>query len=65
MVGDLLMSEADARSSTNRVTARAELYLYAGLPLEQVLEALQISRATWYRRVEALRTSEADQPEEP
>ena len=57
---DLLTGEMHARSAQHQVTSRAELYLYAGLPLETVLDALKISRATWYRRVEALREHEAE-----
>ncbi len=55
MWADLFNSEIDARSATHRVTSRAEVYTAAGLPLDRVLDALGISRATWYRRVEALR----------
>lgn len=40
------------------MTRRAELYLHAGLPLERVLDALKISRATWYRRVADARAQE-------
>jgi hypothetical protein len=55
MWSDLLMSENRARAAQHEVTYRAELYLSAGLPLDKVLDALKVSRATWYRRVEALR----------
>jgi len=60
MWADLLNSEMQAQRAQHDVTRRAELYLYAGLPLESVLDALKISRATWYRRVEALRANEAE-----
>lgn len=57
---DLLTSELRARGAVHEVTSRAELYLATGLPLGQVLDALKISRATWYRRVDALRAWEAE-----
>lgn len=53
MWADLFTSEMSARNATDRVTERALLYQEAGLPLEQVLDALKCSRATWYRRVQA------------
>ncbi|MFZ0667090.1 MAG: hypothetical protein WAM97_15160 [Acidimicrobiales bacterium] len=55
MLTDLLVSEMEAKSAQYRVTSRAEMYMATGLPLDRVLGALKISRATWYRRVEALR----------
>lgn len=51
---DLLLTESEARDAAHLVTRRALIYMEAGLPLDQVLEALKVSRATWYRRVEAL-----------
>jgi hypothetical protein len=54
MWSDLLTSEMTARSAQHKVTERASIYIATGLPLDQVLGALKISRATWYRRVEAL-----------
>lgn len=51
---DLFTSNLEAESAGHRVTQRALIYLDSGLPLGDVLEALKISRATWYRRVEAL-----------
>jgi hypothetical protein len=54
MWSDLLTSEMTARSAQHKVTERASIYIATGLPLDQVLDALKISRATWYRRVEAL-----------
>lgn len=56
---DLLTTEREAQAAGHRVIARAEVYLAAGLPLERVLDGLGLSRATWYRRVEALREWEA------
>ena len=41
-------------AAQHRQTARAQEYLEAGLPLVDVLDVLQISRATWYARVQAL-----------
>jgi hypothetical protein len=49
---DLFTSETQAKSARHAVTERARLYMEAGLPLDQVLDALKISRATWYRRVQ-------------
>ncbi len=54
MWSDLLTSEMAAKSAQHKVTERASIYIATGLPLDQVLDALKISRATWYRRVEAL-----------
>jgi len=51
---DLLNEEMHAQSATHRVMDRAELYLSLGLPMDDVLSALKISRATWYRRLDAL-----------
>lgn len=57
---DLLISESEVMSGQRQITRRAEIYLATGaLTLDRVLDALKISRATWYRRREALRTSEA------
>lgn len=50
MWADLLTSEIAAKSAQHHVTTRAKIYLEAGMPLDQVLDALKISRATWYRR---------------
>lgn len=61
MWADLLTAELYAKAAHHDVTRRAEIYVHAaGLPLEQVLDALKCSRATWYRRVEALRAREAE-----
>ncbi len=54
MWSDLLTSEMTARTAQHKVTERASIYIATGLPLDDVLDALKISRATWYRRVEAL-----------
>lgn len=54
MYTDLLITELEARQSAHLVTRRAGMYLESGLAMSQVLQALKISRATWYRRVEAL-----------
>jgi hypothetical protein len=57
---DLFTTENYARGEQHRVTSRAEVYLAAGLEMDKVLDALKISRATWYRRVDALRGWEAE-----
>lgn len=57
---DLLTSEDAARCAQHQVTRRAETYSECGLPLDSVLDALEVSRATWYRRLEALRAWEAE-----
>jgi len=57
---DLRRSESEALSAQHHVTRRAEIYLVSNaLTLDHVLKALTISRATWYRRLETLRTWEA------
>lgn len=50
---DLFTAELNARSAQHHVTGRALLYLEAGLPMEQVLDALKITRIEWDDRVEA------------
>ena len=57
---DLLTGEMQARSAQHRITERALIYMDCGLPLSQVLDALKISRATWYRRVTALEEFHAE-----
>lgn len=58
---DLLTSENAAKAAPHNVTRRAEIYVEAaGLPLDRVLDALKISRATWYRRLQALREWESE-----
>jgi hypothetical protein len=51
MLNSLRTSETAAKIAAFDATERAILYLDAGLPLDRVLDALKISRATWYRRV--------------
>lgn len=51
MWADLLTGELSARSAQHRITERALIYIDCGLPLDEVLDALKVSRATWYRRV--------------
>lgn len=53
MWADLLTTEIAAKSAQHHVTGRALVYVECGLPLDTVLDALKISRATWYRRVQA------------
>lgn len=48
---DLLTSEMRWKAERFATTERARLFVEAGLPLERVLDALTISRATWYRRL--------------
>jgi hypothetical protein len=58
---DLLTSETLAISAKHQVTKRAEILLaFKALTLADVLEVLRISRATWYRRLEALNEWEAE-----
>ena len=58
---DLLTSESQALTAQHLVTRRAQIYIAAGtLTLDRVLDALKVSRATWYRRLEAVRTWEAE-----
>lgn len=58
---DLLTSETLAASARHQVTKRAEIFLASRvLTLDDVLAALNISRATWYRRLEALRDWESE-----
>ena len=57
---DLLMSETSAEVMKHQVTKRAEIFLSCGaLSFDDVLDVLKISRATWYRRLEALKAWEA------
>lgn len=60
MWADLFTSEMNARALSFSVTERAVLYVEAGLPVESVLDALKISRATWYRRVSDHNARRAD-----
>lgn len=54
MVADLFTSELSAQRAAHEVTNRGVIYLEGGLSLDEVLGALRVSRATWYRRVQAL-----------
>ena len=56
---DLLTSELRWKAERDAVTTRALVYLDAGMELEKVLDALKISRATWFRRVKALEETHA------
>lgn len=51
----LRAAEGRLREERDEVTRRALIYLDDGLPLDEVLVALGISRATWFRRVRELR----------
>jgi hypothetical protein len=56
---DLLISETSAEALKHQVTKRAEIFLSSGaLSFDDVLDTLKISRATWYRRLEAFRAWE-------
>ena len=58
---DLLISETSAVSNRHQVTKRAEIFLACkALTFDDVLDVLKISRATWYRRLEALQDWEAE-----
>jgi hypothetical protein len=58
---DLLISETSAISTRHQVTRRAEIFLACkALTLDDVLDVLNISRATWYRRLEALKDWETE-----
>lgn len=51
----LLTDELHAKAAVHRVTEQAYLYMAGGLiDIDGVLDALKISRATWYRRLDAL-----------
>lgn len=57
---DLLLANIQAESASYAVTRRAEIYMRAaGLPLERVLNALDIDEPAWLLRVDALRANEA------
>lgn len=59
MYESLLKSERRLRAERHDITRRALIYMeMEGLPLDRVLEALGISRATWYRRVQDLRQTQ-------
>lgn len=59
MYEDLRDSETRLLAERHAITARALVYIGAGLDQRSVLVALGISRATWYRRVQDLRQAEA------
>lgn len=50
---DLLTEEIAARSAQHRVTGRALLYIEAGLPVQQVYDALKLTHVEWIDRVAA------------
>jgi hypothetical protein len=53
---DLAAADRLAESTRHNVTIQAQAYIVAGtLSMADVLDVLRISRATWYRRLEALR----------
>jgi hypothetical protein len=61
---DLGAADRLAESTRHDVTIRAQAFIAAGtLSMNDVLDVLHISRATWYRRLEALRDWEAAQSE--
>lgn len=63
MWGDLFVSEVEARAAVSRVTFRAMMYVDSGMPIEKVLDALQIDQCTWDSRVAAvLRTRQPPAP---
>lgn len=54
------MAEGAALAARHEVTRRANGFVAAGmLTLEEVLTVLNMSRPTWYRRLEALREWES------
>jgi hypothetical protein len=57
---ELLTAQQAAEAAWQEVTVRAQAYIAAGtLSMADVLDILAISRATWYRRLEALRDWQA------
>ena len=57
---ELIAAQRSAESARHDLTLRARGFLASGaLVLGEVLDVLNISRATWYRRLEALRDWEA------
>jgi hypothetical protein len=60
MWGDLFQSRLAARSAEEAQWARAKIYLEAGLPVERVCDALEVSRATLYRRLADLDDTRAN-----
>jgi hypothetical protein len=56
---DLLLGRIEEETARFGVTRRAELYMrVAGLPLDRVLDALEIDEASWVDRVADLRAQE-------
>jgi hypothetical protein len=61
---ELLTAQQSADAAWQEVTVRAQAFITAGtLTIADVLDVLRISRATWYRRLEALRHWEASRSE--
>jgi hypothetical protein len=60
----LAAADRVAESTKHDVTIQAQAFIAAGtLSMADVLDVLHISRATWYRRLEALRDWEAARSE--
>jgi hypothetical protein len=57
---DLFMGELRWKGDREMVMTRAQLYINAGLPLEQVLEAMKLSRSAWYKRVAVMEAARAE-----
>jgi len=60
MVDDIRNTERRLLAEHHASTRRALLYIEAGLTRQDVLDALGISQATWYRRVQDLRQADAE-----
>lgn len=61
---ELLTAQQSAEAAGHEVTIRAQAFIAAGtLSMADALDVLGISRATWYRRLEALRAWEVAQSE--
>lgn len=57
---ELVAADLAAEAAHHEFTIRAQRHIANGmLAMADVLDALHISRATWYRRLEALRDWEA------
>jgi hypothetical protein len=59
MWADLLISELRWKAGREEVTMRARLYIDAGLPPGQVLDALKISPAEWDHRLQEMEAARA------
>lgn len=57
---DLLTAEMRWKAERDAVTVRGQLYLEAGLPPGQLLDALKITAEQWDSRVAALRAARAE-----